>query len=99
MVLACCRGESDIECQSVETWAQKEKEKTGVEDLRPLVIGMCPRGSHRDFQCTATTDGPRTLTSAFSKFGSKSKTSPRPILFARAIVTPCDAALAVAQTK
>ena len=61
------------------TWStmgerKQEKEKTDVEDLRPLVVGMWPCRTHRDFQHIATTDGPRTLTSAFSKSKSEIQT-------------------------
>ena len=48
-------------------WRKKEKKKTDVEDLRPPVVGMCPCRICRDAEYITMTDGPRTLTFAFSK--------------------------------
>ena len=54
-------------------WRKKEKKKTDVEDLAPLVVGVRPCGTCGDVEHIAMTDGSRTLTFAFSKI----RTPPR----------------------
>ena len=48
-------------------WRRKEKETTDLEDLRHLVVGVCPCRICRNIEYITTTDGPRTSTFAFSE--------------------------------